>query len=175
MSILLISCGTTEEGVESGQPEEISEAGPEINEDLLPGWYSMGKLGEAADGSLNGYAISMGSDSDWAYENAKRQASVNLRVWIDDQLEEARSVVAENEDSASDREFILQLRNAVSGLDFDDSTADREEFEGEENTLHVVVRIEASSDSVLGELEQKLVNYSAIWNQMKETAPLSDW
>lgn len=171
----LISCGTTEETTDSEQPEDISEAGLVIDEAFLPDWYSVGKLGEAADGSLNGYAISLGSDSDWAYENARRQASVNLRVWIDNQLEEARSVVAENDNSASDREFILQLRNAVSSLDFDDSVADREQFEDNENALHVVVRIETSTDTVLDEIEQKLVNYSGIWSQMKESAPLAEW
>ncbi len=174
-SILLISCGTTGETVDSEPPDGIADGVTEIDESFLPEWYSVEKLGEAANGSLMGFAKSPGSDRDWAFENAKRQASVNLRVWIDNQLEEARSNVAESDETASDREFILQLRNAVSSLEFDNSVAESESFEDGENVLYVVMRIETSSDSVLEELEQKLANYSGVWNRMVETAPLADW
>jgi hypothetical protein len=170
--LLLGSCGTTEEAAIS-ENEELS--GIEVDESLYPDWYSDNKLGESRDGVLSGYAKSTGSDPEWAFENARSQANANLRVWIDDQVEEARANVAENDNDATDREFIIQLRNAVATLEFDDAALNREDF-NDNGAVYVVVKIETTSTEILDEIGSKLGNtYTELWQAMLNTNPLISW
>lgn len=173
LSVLLFgSCATTEETA-TDETEELS--GIEVDESLYPDWYSDNKLGESRDGVLSGYAKSTGSDPDWAFENARSQANANLRVWIDDQVEEARANVEENDNGAADREFIIQLRNAVATLEFDDAALNREEF-NDNGAVYVVVKIETASTEILDEIGTRLGNtYTDLWQAMLTTNPLNSW
>ena len=171
ISMLLISCGTTEEAAEP-ESDEIAEL--EVDETLFPEWYKDGQLGEVSDGVLTGYAKSLGSDSDWAYNNARKQADTNLRVWIDDQVEEARSTISDDNSGAADREFIIQLRNAVISLDFDDASVETDQFEYNGSTF-VVVKIETPSSEVLDRVGERLNSYAGIWSEMRETEYLNGW
>jgi hypothetical protein len=169
--ILLISCGTTEEAADS-ETEEIAEL--EVDETLFPEWYKDGQLGEVTDGVLTGYAKSLGSDTDWAYNNARKQADTNLRVWIDDQVEVARATISDNNSGAADREFIIQLRNAVITLDFDDASVESDHFEYNGSSF-VVVKIETQSSEVIERIGSRLGNYAGIWEEMRQTEYLNDW
>ncbi len=173
--LILISCATPEETVDDADPDELSEEEMLVDEALFPDWYKIDKLGEASDGVLTGYAKSLGSDVEWAYDNALSQAGSNLRIWVDDQLEEARTEVAEEHDEAADREFILQLRNAITSLDFPDVSVETDNFEDDDGSLFVVVKVETSSTDVLDELGEKLSDYSGIWNRMLQSESLSNW
>jgi hypothetical protein len=175
--ILLMSCATAEETANDNDidPDELTAEEFLVDEELFPDWYKIDTLGEASDGVLTGYAKSLGSDVEWAYNNALRQAGTNLRIWVDDQLEEARTEVADAHDEASDREFILQLRNAVTSLDFPDVTVQTDDFENGNGSLYVVVKVETSSTDVLDELGEKLSGYSDIWNQMLQTDAIRNW
>lgn len=178
---LLASCATVEETAdddngEEGQDEmELAETDLDVDEELLPDWYSVEKRGEVINGTLYGYARSLGSDRDWAYENALRQANSNLRIWIDQQVEVARASLAEDNGAADEREFIIQLRNAVTTLEFEQAEVESTDFEDNDGARHVVIKIELTSDDVLSELEEKLGAFSQVWNQMKEQEPLVDW
>jgi hypothetical protein len=173
--ILLISCATAEETANDDDPDELTMEEFLVDEELFPDWYKIDTLGEASDGVLTGYAKSLGSEVEWAYDNALKQAGTNLRIWVDDQLEDARTEVAEEHDEASDREFILQLRNAVTSLDFPDVTVQTDDFEDGNGSLYVVVKVETSSTDVLDELGEKLSGYSDIWNQMLQTDAIRNW
>lgn len=169
--LLVISCGTTEETTESemGGIDDL-----EVDETLYPEWYHDGRLGEVTDGVLAGYAKSLGSDREWAYNNARRQADSNLRVWIDDQVEEARVNVTENNNEASDREFIIQLRNAVAALEFDNASVETDHFEYNGSTF-VVVKIVTPSSEVLEMVGSRLRSYANVWNAMRQTEYLNGW
>ncbi len=172
ITVLLVSgCATVED---TAEPEiEIEE--PEVEDiRITPDWYPEETLGELEGEQLIGYGRSLGSTEEWAFDNAERQAAANLRSWIDRQVEQARIVLAETDPEADEREFIIQLRNAVVTIDFDEALFSRESFE-QEGVWHVAVRLEVPVESVLQRITENLAVNLELWEQMLEMEPLSRW
>lgn len=168
--VLLSGCATTE--VSTDSPIEIEENPPE--EEQNPSWYSPGKTGEVAEGSLRGYATARGIEAEWALENATRQANVNLRSWIDEQLEEARSYISDSDERASSRDFIIDLRNSVADLDLNE-TANRQQVIEENGSVRVLVMIRTAPDDVLDFLDRRMETHDELWGEMKSTKTLEKW
>lgn len=165
---IIYGCATPEPSG-SGEPEEIS-----VEEDQYPSWYTPGKLGEASGGDLSGFGTALGSETGWTIENAARQAKVNLRSWIDEQLEEVRRRIEESDERAADREFIIDLRNSVVGLELTETPQQQEILE-ENGSIRVVVRIRVSVSDVLQVLDRQMKPHDEIWNKMRDSDLLRSW
>lgn len=169
---ILYGCATPEPsgaGEPVDEPEEIS-----AEEGYYPSGYTPGKLGEASGGDLYGFGTALGTETGWTIENAARQAKVNLRSWMDEQLEEARSRIVESDERAADREFIIDLRNSVVGLELTETPQQQEIIE-ENGSIRVWVRIHVSVSEVLEVLDRQLEPYDEIWNKMKDSGLLRSW
>jgi len=162
-------CATTEQSEEPlTELEEIP-----LEEEQTPSWFSTGKLGEVAEGHLTGYASAVGAETDWVVDNAARQARINLRSWIDGQIEEARKLVAESDERGDDREFITVLRNSVVELDF--SGVEQEQEIIKNGSIRALVKIQAPAQEVLERIGRKMYSHRELWNKLKAAPPLQSW
>lgn len=165
-------CATTEP---SGEREnEIEEVSVETEEEQLPAWYTPGKIGEAAGGRLSGFGTALGSEPEWTVANATRQANVNLRFWIDEQLEEVRRRIEESDERAADRDFILDLRNSLVSLELSKLPEQQEIFE-DNGTIRVLVRIRVDASEILEILDRQLESHDEIWGKLRSSGFLQSW
>lgn len=177
--ILLSSCAAVEEATEKEPqpaPDEVTGEVAEGTEDY-PEWYQPETEAVIEDGLITSFSRSPGSDIEWAKQNAEIQAEANLRFWIDSQVEQARTAVADEDEQASERAFIMLIRNAVNNLDFSNLEFRNESVEDADGILHVYVRAETAPDELLAELNRELTGYgyTDTWNRMTEVEPLRSW
>jgi|GEM_PF-3505906 len=173
--LLTISCAPLEEVAE--EPEETTVAAEEAggSEEIWPDWFNPETSAQVTEGLVISFASAPGSDVEWARNHAESQVLANLRVWVDTALEQARDEVSNSTDQASERDLILQLRNAVHALDLSNVEVTSEHLERDNGTVHVFVKAEVPSTVLLDEIGTQLPGYEGIWRQMLASQPLSEW
>ncbi|MEX0994426.1 MAG: hypothetical protein WD599_02795 [Balneolaceae bacterium] len=165
-------CATHEPAVERENEAEDLPVG--VEEEQLPAWYTPGKIGEAAGGRLSGFGTALGSEPEWTVANATRQANVNLRFWIDEQLETARRQIEESDERVADRDFILDLRNSLVSLELSKLPEQQEIFE-DNGTIRVLVRIRVDASKILEILDRQLESHDEIRGKLRSSGFLQSW
>ena len=167
-TFLFISCATVEEAIEE-EPEPV-----DTEEVRFPGWFDDTVSARAGQGQAIGYAKAIGSEAGWAAENARSQALSNLRFRVDDLLEEARREVAESNDSAGSRDFIISLRNSIAELDIASIASVQTDTMEEEQSILAIAKAEVDAEAILEALGEEIREYRNLWQQMLDTEALQD-